>query len=81
MPYVYHTVGFPTIRLQSTDTLDYAAAEALSEIIAQNATDGYEFYSIERISVYRPPGCIAKFFMKEGDYATINVAVFRKAIA
>ena len=74
--YTYKTVPAPTnLSVRSVnDTLN--AVESFSEIINKECVNGWEFYSMETISVSTNPGCFS--LGKRTTPIVLNMLVFRK---
>ena len=79
----YKTVAAPKgleIKAGEKDGVEKAIA-AYSELISKEAVGGWEFHSIETITVYEKLGCFAKFFNPNGasHIATnYNMLIFKK---
>ncbi|MFP4363994.1 MAG: hypothetical protein ACLFR1_08995 [Spirochaetia bacterium] len=54
------------------------AVRSFSDLINQEATGGWKFYSMENIAVRQNPGCIAGLFGKKALTTYFNMLVFSK---
>lgn len=74
--YEYRMVQIPRDLFVKMGQADGIAAEYLQSVISQNATDGWEFYRIDNLTVTEKPGCSSS--QKEALHA-VGVISFRRA--
>ena len=55
-----------------------AVAAQLQSLIEREAKDGWEFYSIEKVSIEVQPGCLGQFLGRKVAYIDFDQVVFRK---
>ena len=90
MHYNYHMAQIPpNITVRSKKDIPTAAATYLKELAEHHARHGWEFYRVDSIGIYRPPGCLASLLESESltkpkknhkcDLQNINQANTRKA--
>ena len=77
--YEYRCVPAPMRLIVKNEKDMESAVRGFSDIINENANDGWEFYSMEEITCEVTGGCLATFFMKKHETVRYNMLVFRRA--
>ena len=54
------------------------AAQHLEGIVNQWAAAGWEFYRVDTMGIYTPPGCLAGLFGGQTTYSQYYVVTFRR---
>ena len=78
MAFVYRTIPCPPVVRVNNAKQDEQVVRQYAEWINREATDGWEFYSMENITVEEPSGCLT--FWKGNRQTTYNMMVFRKEV-
>lgn len=76
--YTYKTVPAPTNLVVNSDKEREGAVSQFSSLINAECVDGWEFYSMESITVSQKPGCLAAMVGGKETHAYFNMLVFRK---
>ena len=76
--YIYKTVPAPTVLIANNDREKANVVNVFGELINQECTDGWEFYSLEAIAVAVKPGCLAVLGGGKQSETIFNMLVFRK---
>lgn len=71
----YKTIPSPPSLIVRGKKYDDAAIRAYSDLINREATDGWEFYGMEPISVIEPKGCLS---LSQPRSTTYYMLVFRR---
>lgn len=69
--------GPKNLVVNKIEDMDKAVVQ-FAQLINQNCRDGWDFYSLEEISVTRQPGCLAGLFGARELVVTYNMLVFVK---
>ena len=78
MAYVYRVVPF-TASVKSADKAAAATAAAqLETIVNANAKDGWEFVTVNDVSVGIAPSCLGALFGGRATYLRLDQIVFRR---
>ena len=76
--YEYNMVQVPpSIKVKTGQGMGVAAAY-LSDVVGQQAAQGWEFYSIETIGIMEQPGCLASLLGIKATLTSMYVVVFRR---
>lgn len=75
--YIYKTVPAPKLLVASNNKKMAQEIAKYSDLINSGCIDGWEFYSIETISVQEKPGCI-NIFSRNVVTVNYNMLIFRK---
>ncbi|HMO52169.1 MAG TPA: hypothetical protein PKE26_12420 [Kiritimatiellia bacterium] len=59
------------------DDMDQAVIQ-FSDLINKHCKDGWDFFSLEEVSVTRRPGCLAGLFGARETTVNYNMLVFKK---
>lgn len=70
--------GPKNLVVNKIEDMDKAVVQ-FADLINGNCKDGYDFYSLEEVSVTRQPGCLAGLFGAKEMTVTYNMLVFKKA--
>jgi len=54
------------------------AVVQFSDLINEHCVDGWDFYSLEEVSVTRQPGCLAGLFGAKETTVNYNMIIFKK---
>jgi len=68
----------PTIEVAGQASNDGLAAGYLQSIVNNYARQGWEFYRVDSIGVYNPPGCLLALLGQSGTYLQYYVVTFRR---
>jgi hypothetical protein len=79
--YRYRVVPFVGQIKQGFFSTDNAATVSgqLQKLIDATATDGWEFYSVEKIDIEVKPGCLSSLLGAKVTYITFDQVIFRRA--
>lgn len=69
--------GPKNLIVNKIEDMDNAVVQ-FADLINQNCRDGWDFHSLEEISVTRQPGCLAGLFGAKELVMTYNMLVFVK---
>ena len=69
--------GPKTIVVNKIEDMDSAVME-FSILINQNCADGWDFFSLEEITVANKPGCLAGLLGAKEETRIYNMLVFKK---
>ena len=78
--YAYKTVPAPTNISVASDKDRAKAVETFSGLINAECKDGWDFYSMENLSVSVKPGCLASLFGAKETFTYFNMLVFKKEV-
>lgn len=74
----YKCVSAPrNIVIESGGSADNAVS-SFASLINKEATDGWNFHSLESISISEKPGCLAGLFGQKETTTSFNMLVFSK---
>jgi hypothetical protein len=74
----YKCVPAPmTLTIDSKSSMENAV-KSFANIINENAVDGWEFFSLENISVTQKPGCLGELFGGKPYTTHFNMLIFVK---
>jgi hypothetical protein len=80
--YRYRVVPF----IGSMSSGSFAAGDAstvtaqLQQLIDQEARQGWDFYSLEKVNIQVNPGCIGQLFGQSASLITVDQVIFRQRI-
>ncbi len=79
--YEYRVVPFVGMLKSGVFSVENANAVTaqLQEVINQNTTQGWEFYSMNKVDVQINPGCLAALLGSKVTFVTFDQIVFRRA--
>lgn len=80
MQYEYKCVPAPMNLIVKNVSDMEGAVRNYSDIINKNATNGFEFYSLEQITCTKPAGCLLSLLGRSDTIVTYNMLIFRKSI-
>jgi hypothetical protein len=69
--------GPKRLTVNKIEDMDNAVVQ-YSELINQHCKDGWDFHSLEEITVTRKPGCLAGLFGAQETSVSYNMLIFRK---
>ena len=69
--------GPKTIVVNKIEDMDSAVVQ-YSDLINQHCGDGWDFFSLEEITVSNKPGCLAALFGAKDETRHYNMLVFKK---
>ena len=79
MGFEYKCISAPmNIIIKKQSDMDQAVAD-FANIINNETTQGWEFYSMEQIATTVPAGCLAALFGKKDETTYHNMLIFRRA--
>jgi hypothetical protein len=78
MMYDYRTVPFMATNRPGTKQAWQETADQLRQLILNAQREGWEFVSIEHVSSYEPPGCIAGLFGAGPIFRQVDLVLFRR---
>lgn len=78
--YEYHVVATePAINFSGRNKAQ-AAANYFAEILKQNCQQGWEFFRVDPLSVYEPPGCLGALLGMPETERHYRVVTFRRKV-
>ena len=79
--YVYKMVQIaPSLVVQARQHRGQEAANYLESVVEQWAALGWEFYRVDAMSIYVPPGCLGGLFGGQATNTQYHVVTFRRAV-
>jgi hypothetical protein len=69
--------GPKTLVVEKAEDMD-SAVQQFSMLINEHCQDGWDFFSLEEISVENRPGCFAGLFGAKAETRSYNMLVFKK---
>lgn len=69
--------GPKNLMVNRVEDMDGAVVQ-FSDLINEHCRDGWDFFSLEEVSVTRQPGCLAAIFGAKEMTVTYNMLVFKK---
>lgn len=70
----------PAISVDAKKHKGNEAATFLAETVNREGRDGWQFYRVDSIGVYKKQGCWGSLMMRSDEYHTYNVITFRRGI-
>jgi hypothetical protein len=70
----------PNIHLSTNRNDGQEAARYLQNIVNEWAAKGWEFFRVDTVGVYTPPGCLASLLGAQASYVQHYVVTFRRQI-
>lgn len=78
--YEYKCVPAPmNLIVKNKSDMDKAVSN-FANLINQNTTDNWEFYSMEQIACTKPAGCLSSLFGGKDQTTYFNMLIFRRQI-
>ena len=79
MSYKYKMVQAPkNLHLKNVPSSSGVAEGYLQAVVDQYATDGWEFYRVDDMTVATSPGCLGALTGQKETYTVYNVITFRR---
>ena len=77
--YEYHIIPIhQDYRGRNIKKMSISISEQVSETLNNHGGRGWDFYRMDQVTVYKPPGCIGWLFGWAGETTFFNLIIFRR---